>query len=95
MSLFDIKPWIVKKKDGTKKQVMPQTTIKGVIGLEKELNSIKSVVENSTEELEKNITAQQGSTDWVPVPEGTAIKVVTQAQYDALTDKSGLYVIQG
>ena len=40
MSLFDIKPYIVKKKDGTKKQVMPQTTIKGVIGLEKELTSM-------------------------------------------------------
>ncbi|ANZ59353.1 pyocin knob domain-containing protein [Fructilactobacillus lindneri] len=48
MSLFDISPWIVKKKDGTKKQVMPQTTIKGVIGLEKELNSIETFIENLT-----------------------------------------------
>ena len=47
MSLFDISPWIVKKKDGTTKQVMPQTTIKGVIGLEKELTSIKTGGENS------------------------------------------------
>lgn len=49
MSLFDIRPWIIKKNDGTKKQVMPQTTIKGVIGLEKELASIKAAVENLTE----------------------------------------------
>lgn len=48
MSLFDIKPWLVKKNDGTKKQVMPQTAIKGVIGLEKELTAIKAAVENST-----------------------------------------------
>ena len=61
MSLFDIKPWIVKKKDGTKKQIMPQTSIKGVIGLEKELTSIKAVVENSTgKNLENYVTAQQG-----------------------------------
>ena len=48
MSLFDIKPWLVKKNDGTKKQVMPQTTIKGVIGLEKRLNSIETFIENLT-----------------------------------------------
>lgn len=49
MSLFDIRPWIVDNKDGTKKQVMPQTTINGVIGLDKELTSIKAAVENLTE----------------------------------------------
>ena len=27
--------------------------------------------------------------------EQTTVKVVTQAEYDALTDKNGLYVIQG
>lgn len=55
MSLFDIKPWIVKKKDGTKKQVMPQTTIKGVIGLEKKLNSIETFIENLTgKKFDKN-----------------------------------------
>ena len=55
MSLFDIRPWIVKKKDGRQKQVMPQTTINGVIGLEKELTSIKAAVENLTEKkIDKN-----------------------------------------
>ena len=55
MSLFDIKPWLVKKNDGTKKQGMPQTTIKGVIGLEKELNSIETFIENLTgKKFDKN-----------------------------------------
>lgn len=60
MSLFDIKPWMVKKKDGTKKQVMPQTTIKGVIGLKEELTSIKAAVENLTEKKKKVDTGAKG-----------------------------------
>lgn len=72
MSLFDIKPWMVEKKDGTKKQVMPQTTIKGVIGLEKELASIKTVVENSTgKKLENYVTTPQGVAGTVG-PQGPA-----------------------
>ena len=77
MSLFDIKPWLVKKNDGTKKQVMPQTTIKGVIGLEKKLiglekklNSIETFIENLTGKnlmkiINKNIsTLQQTASDF-------------------------------
>ena len=60
MGLFDIKPWLVKKKDGTKKQVMPQTTIKGVIGLEKELAYIEAVTESLTgKKFNKNYSIVQ------------------------------------
>lgn len=67
MSLFDIKPWLVKKNDGTKKQVMPQTTIKGVIGLEKKLNSIETFIENLTgkkfDKLTQSETNSKGYAD--------------------------------
>lgn len=58
---------------------------------------------NSTLLKIKNIKIEKGSvaTDWCPNPSeiltkgDTLIKVVTQAEYDALADKTGLYVIQG
>ena len=51
----------------------------------KELNEVASTVKG-----EKGDTGPQG-----PAGKDAVINVVTQAQYDVLTDKTGLYVIEG
>lgn len=48
MSLFEVIPWMRRKKDGSKEQIMPQTSIKAVIGLSKRLKTIETAVEKIT-----------------------------------------------
>lgn len=49
-------------------------------------------VETGVQDTEKKID-EVAST--IPDSKDAVINVVTQAEYDALTDKTGLYVIQG
>ncbi|KRN80655.1 pyocin knob domain-containing protein [Fructilactobacillus lindneri] len=89
MSLFDISPWIVKKKDGTKKQVFPQTSIKGVIGLEKELTSIKAVVENLTgkkfdKNYQNNFLTKKDLEDYVTTNQLTQSTTNSKAYADSI-----------
>jgi len=59
----------------------------GVQDTEKKIDAVSAI---KGDKGDKGDTGPQG-----PAGKDAVINVVTQAQYDALTDKTGLYIIQG
>ncbi|MDA5389059.1 hypothetical protein [Loigolactobacillus backii] len=63
---------------------MPQTHVDAVLGLDAYLTNADVI---------KNI--QQDVDHIAKAGDAAVINIVTQAQYDALTDKTGVYFIEG